>query len=121
MRIKSRTWLWIVAGVLLVALLGWLVLPGLLSSRSTDDQPATGDKVVAFMGDLATTTAATGEVAAGRQVRLVLATAGRVEQIHTAVGEAVAAGDPLVSLEIGALLQLARLILISRGNSSRRR
>jgi multidrug efflux pump subunit AcrA (membrane-fusion protein) len=62
-----------------------------------------GETAVAFVGDLAESATASGQVSAQREAALSLATSGVVNLVEINVGDAVAAGDVLVQLETAAL------------------
>lgn len=102
-RIKKRKRLWIGVGVLLVIVLVGVAVVWLRPALSPPEQARTGETATAFIGDLADSATASGRIEARRQVRLALATSGRVETVYVEAGDVVEAGDPLVQLESGAL------------------
>ncbi|MDX1688758.1 MAG: efflux RND transporter periplasmic adaptor subunit [Candidatus Promineifilaceae bacterium] len=99
----QRKWLWIVGGLLLVAVLVAVAARWLWPALSTPEQAETGETVSAFIGDLADSATASGSVGARRQARLALATSGRVENVYVEAGDVVEAGQPLLQLENDAL------------------
>ena len=56
-----------------------------------------------FIGDLAESATASGQVQAQRDAMLSLAGSGIVEQVKVAVGDSVSQGDVLVQLETATL------------------
>lgn len=99
---KRSKMIWIVAGIIALAVILFFVLRNARGS-AVSAQPQTGDTVTAFIGDLAASASASGQLLPQREARLALATSGRVEQVHVEVGDVVAQNDPLVSLESDAL------------------
>lgn len=95
----KRKRLWIATGLLLVAVLVVVAVVWLRPALSAAEQPATGETVTAFIGDLADSATASGSVAARQQARLALATGGRVETLYVEEGDLVEAGHSLVQLE----------------------
>jgi HlyD family secretion protein len=98
-KIKNR-WIWIIgAAVLLVGLFA------VFQARDGDTAAAasTGETAVAFVGDLAESISASGQVGAESEAGLSLTTSGRVDQVLVTVGETVNAGDVLVRLDTAAL------------------
>ncbi len=100
-RITKHKWLWIAAGLVVVAAIVAAVF--LWSPFSSAPQAEPGETVEAFIGDLADSATASGSVVAPRQARLALATGGRVETVYVEVGDVVESDDPLVQLEDDAL------------------
>ncbi len=66
-------------------------------------EPASGEIVTAFIGDLTASASATGQVAAPRTAVLAVNQPGRVTERYVQVGDSVQAGDPLVQLETAQL------------------
>jgi HlyD family secretion protein len=99
-RIIKNKWIWIIGGVLLLA--GLFVL-GPRRGGGSDAAAETNETAVTFIGDLAESASASGQVAAGREANLSLAAAGRVDRVNVAVGDAVTVGDVLVQLDTAAL------------------
>jgi HlyD family secretion protein len=99
-RIIKNKWVWIIGGVLLLA--GLFVL-GPRRDGGSDAVADASETAVAFIGDLAESASASGQVAAGREASLSLAAAGRVDRVNVTVGDAVKAGDVLVQLDAEAL------------------
>ena len=87
--------------LLLVAALG---LAG-CSGGAQPDESAASDRVTAFIGDLAASASASGQVIAARAVDLALASPGTVAEIYVTEGDTVAAGDPLLTLESDDLVR----------------
>lgn len=102
-RIRNRKWLWIGGGLLLVAVIVAAAFLWLRPTLSPPEQAGTGDTVAAFIGDLADSATASGNIEARRQAHLALATSGRVETVYVQAGDLVAEDDPLVQLENDAL------------------
>lgn len=102
---ERRRWPWIVGGlvvVVILALVAWRFLAG-APLPGQAQQPQTGETVTAFIGDLAASATASGQVEAAREASLALATSGEVEAVSVEVGDVVEAGDVLVQLEDNAL------------------
>jgi HlyD family secretion protein len=99
-KLKNK-WIWIVGGI---SLLVGLFAIGFGQIGSGDAAAAeTGETAVAFIGDLAESVSASGQVVAGREADLSLTISGRVDQVDAAVGDAVNAGDVLVRLDTASL------------------
>jgi HlyD family secretion protein len=98
-KMKNR-WIWVIGGVVL---LGGLFAGYRGRNTGAAADAAAGETAVAFIGDLVESVSASGQVVAGREVGLSLATSGRVDQVMVAVGDAVNAGDVLVQLDAAAL------------------
>lgn len=100
--IRKYKWVWVVGAIIIVS---GLVAFFLTQSRSADAtvNSEIGDTAVAFIGDLAQSATATGQVKAQRDAVLSLAGTGVVEKVAVAVGSAVERGDVLVQLETAAL------------------
>lgn len=99
--IRRYKWIWITGGFGLIVLLA-----GLLFTRAgrTDAAGAEiGETAVAFIGDLAESATASGQIVARREANLSLAASGIVEQVNVAVGDTVTAGEVLVQLETASL------------------
>ena len=94
----KRNWLWISAGLLSVAVIA-IAVARFWPSVSPAEQPATGETVTAFIGDLADSATAGGRVVARQQARLALATSGRVESLFIEAGDVVEAGAVLIQLQ----------------------
>lgn len=97
---KKYKWAWLICAVLIA-----VVLFGLNRTRTTNaaNEGENSETAVAFMGNLAESATASGQVEAQREAALSLTSSGVVEQINVAVGDTVAAGDLLVQLETAAL------------------
>ena len=99
---KARTrnrWIWIIGGVVLTA---GLVTFGFGQTRQSD-VAAAGNTAVAFIGDLAESATASGQVVAAREADLSLTISDKVDQVNITAGDAVNAGDVLVRLDMAAL------------------
>ncbi|MEJ2753029.1 MAG: biotin/lipoyl-binding protein, partial [Chloroflexota bacterium] len=73
-----------------------------LQSRTGQPSPEdvqTGDTVAAFIGDLAASATASGQVEAVRSANLAVAEPGTVEAVLVSAGSIVEAGDTLVQLD----------------------
>jgi HlyD family secretion protein len=102
-RDKRKKWLWIGGiGLLLVLVVGavWTIREG--AARALNSQ-ADGEIVTAFVGDLAASATATGQVVAQRQAALSLSSSGTVAEVFVAAGDVVTAGTPLLQLETAEL------------------
>ena len=103
MRAKTKSkWIWIIGGVVLIA---GLVAFGFGQTGQSDTAAAAaaGDTAVAFIGDLAESATASGQIVAAREAGLSLTTSGEVDQVNIAAGDTVNAGDVLVRLDTAAL------------------
>ncbi len=106
---KKRT-TWIIIAVVATLLLA----AGLLISRQRSvgqaaAAPQTGDIVAAFVGDLAASATASGQVEAEQIAALSANTPGLVDEVFVREGTAVQSGDPLVQINTNDLaLQVAR-------------
>jgi HlyD family secretion protein len=98
-KIKNR-WIWIIGAAVL--LVGFFAV---FQARDGDTaaSASTGETAVAFVGDLAESISASGQVVAESEAGLSLTTSGRVDQVLVTVGETVNAGDVLVRLDTAAL------------------
>ena len=72
-------------------------------TQIAEAQAQTGDVVEAFLGDLAESASASGQIVAQREADLTLAASGTVTDVMVEVGDVVAAGDLLVQLDDAAL------------------
>jgi len=95
----KRKWIWVIGGMVL--LIGLFV--ALSGRRNQATAAEIGGTAVVFVGDLAESVSASGQVAAVRQAALSLTASGVVEQVNVAVGDTVQAGDVLVQLDTAAL------------------
>ncbi|MFN2117998.1 MAG: efflux RND transporter periplasmic adaptor subunit [Candidatus Promineifilaceae bacterium] len=97
MFIKRYKWIFVVVLVLLVAGLGALFLRGRgqqMAAAESDTETA-----VAFIGDLAESATASGQVSAVHEAALSLQSSGKVTAVAVQVGDAVSKGDVLVQLD----------------------
>jgi HlyD family secretion protein len=106
---KIRT-TWIIVGIVIAILLalGFLLVQRISSQRAA--VPAkTGDVVTAFVGDLAASATASGQVEAEQIAKLSVNSPELVEDILVREGSVVQAGDALVQLDsTDFVLQVAR-------------
>jgi HlyD family secretion protein len=100
--LAKNKWIWIIGGIVLIA---GLVAFGLGQTRQSGvaTAAAAGETAVAFIGDLAESATASGQVVAAREAGLSLATSGEVEQVNVVTGDTVGVGDVLVRLDTAAL------------------
>ena len=106
-RSNRKRWIWLGVGLVVVVVIGALAVPMLfgpqLTARMQNEAVSTGETVTAFIGDLTANATASGQIEARRDARLTLSASGEVVEIYTAVGAAVAAGDPLLKVDTAAL------------------
>lgn len=80
-----------------------LLLLGIITAcRGTAGQTQdvdTSNTAVAFIGDLAASATASGQVTPSREAQLSVSTPGLVTQVHVRVGDSVEAGDVLLRLD----------------------
>ncbi len=93
---NKRVWLAMIPILLIVALLWWAT--SRRAPASLPAAPPAGEAMVT-RGDLAATVQATGRVEAERRARLSLPMGGTVASVLVEVGDAVAAGEPLLALD----------------------
>jgi HlyD family secretion protein len=107
---KRRKRLWVVGGVVIVL----LVVIGFFLIRQRNNQAGasdaqTGDVVTAFIGDLAASATASGQVEAEQVARLSVNSSGPVQEVLAREGMPVQAGDALVQMDTTDLvLQVAK-------------
>ena len=92
--IKKNRWIFIVVFVVVVLGSGAYLMLG-RGDEAASAQAET-DTAAVFIGDLAENATASGQVSAGREAALSLASSGKVESVPVSVGDTVAAGDVLV-------------------------
>ncbi|MGB4868699.1 MAG: efflux RND transporter periplasmic adaptor subunit [Candidatus Promineifilaceae bacterium] len=106
-RSNRKRWIWLGVGLVVVVVIGALAVPMLfgpqLTARMQNEAVSTGETVTAFIGDLTANATASGQIEARRDARLTLSASGEVVEIYTAVGDSVAAGDPLLKVDTAAL------------------
>ena len=94
---------WILIGIAVVIVLGL----GAYFVMGRQDQAAAADSgaetAVAFIGDLAESATASGQVSAAREAALSLVSSGKVNNVPVSVGDAVNNGDVLVQLDTDGL------------------
>ncbi|MCP4421780.1 MAG: biotin/lipoyl-binding protein, partial [Chloroflexi bacterium] len=98
--IKKYKWVLIIGAVLIAAVLFRL---NRTQSTNAADGAESGETAVAFIGNLSESATASGQIEAGRDATLSLASSGVVEQINVAIGDKVSSGDVLVQLETAVL------------------
>lgn len=100
--LKKYKWIWIVSAIVIV---GGLTAFFFTRSKNiaASENGGIDETAVAFVGDLAESATASGQVQAQRDAGLSLARSGIVEQVNVAVGDSVKQGDVLVRLETAAL------------------
>jgi len=102
--IKKHKWIWIIGAIIVIAG-GAALLLGQKNRSNAAENDDIGETAVAFIGDLAESATASGQVEAQREASLSLAATGLVEKVLVDVGDVVQAGDELVQLENGSLLR----------------
>ena len=104
---NRKKWLWIGLGIVAVIIIALVALPQIFSNQITalqqEQTAGTGENVTAFIGDLAANASASGQVRAQRDARLALPISGEVAKIYAAVGDEVAQGELLLTLDTEAL------------------
>lgn len=107
---RKRRKLWIITGVVIAILMagGFIFWQRAANGRSAVPI-ATGDVVAAFMGDLAASATASGQVEAEQTATLSVNNPGLIVGVMVREGDKVEAGDSLIQLDTKELdLQLAR-------------
>ncbi len=95
---KRKVWILGGVAVLVLALVAMSLLTRSPGGTQTQDQ-TTGERVEAFVGDLANEATAAGEVVAQRRAALAMMSGGTIDEVLVRVGDTVRAGDPLVRLD----------------------
>lgn len=119
---QTNKWRWLIwaALALVVAVGGWWFV--VQRNRTTAQETAANEveTAVVFIGDLAASATASGQVEARRTASLAVNTPGVVEQVHVRVGDSVQPGDVLVRLESGgltlAVTQAEQAVAIAQAN-----
>lgn len=119
---QTNKWRWLIwaALALVVAMGGWWFV--VQRNRTTAQETAANEveTAVVFIGDLAASATASGQVEARRTASLAVNTPGVVEQVHVRVGDSVQPGDVLVRLESGgltlAVTQAEQAVAIAQAN-----
>ena len=98
---KKKRWPWVVGGIAAVLIAVFAIVLILKKGDFGDNDQAVsdGDLAIAFIGDLNTSTAASGKVVALRGTQIPLKQSGRVDEILVEVGDWVNEGQPLLRLE----------------------
>lgn len=104
---NRKKWIWIGLGIVVVIIIALIALPRIfgdqIAASQQNQSTGTGENVTAFIGDLSANASASGQVKAQRDARLALPASGEVAKIHVALGDEVAEGDPLLTLDTEAL------------------
>ncbi len=106
---KKRT-IWIITGVVIaIVVAGGFIVSQQAAKRRNAVPIKTGDVVPAFVGDLAASATASGQVEAEQVTTLSVNNPGLIVDVMVREGDTVAAGDTLIQLDTKELeLQLAR-------------
>jgi HlyD family secretion protein len=99
---RKRRILWSISAIVIITIAG-LVGCGIARQRSQAAAPSADDTVTVFVGDLAASASASGQLLPQREAQLALGVSGHVEHVSVGVGDRVRAGDALVLLESGDL------------------
>jgi multidrug efflux pump subunit AcrA (membrane-fusion protein) len=99
--LKKYRWIVIAIVVATVLGLGAYVFLGRQDQAAAVDSGA--ETAVAFIGDLAESATANGQVSAAHEAALSLASSGRVNDVPVSVGDAVGMGDVLLQLDTAGL------------------
>lgn len=99
--VLRNKWSWLAVGGLLLVITVGVISQGRRSAAA--QEPQTGEVVTAFVGDLSASATASGRIEAAQEAELALQRGGTVAEIYVAVGDTVAAGDPLVLLDTAVL------------------
>jgi HlyD family secretion protein len=92
---------WLIGGV--IVLLGLAAFGLSRTNNSSAAETESNETAVAFIGDLAESATASGQIVARQEAALSLAASGIVDQVFVDVGDQVSAGDVLVQLDTAAL------------------
>ncbi len=102
--IKKYKWILIIGAIVVIgAAIAYFATQSRNANAAAEND--IGETAVAFVGDLAESATASGQIEAQREASLSLAASGVVEAVNVAVGDIVQAGDALVQLENEALLR----------------
>ena len=99
---RSKKWYWIGGAAAIVVILA-IAISVILGNGTAAAEAGTGDIVTAFVGDLSASATASGQIEAQREAALMLARTGEVAELYVEVGDAVAAGAPLLKLDTAEL------------------
>ncbi|MCA9997054.1 MAG: efflux RND transporter periplasmic adaptor subunit [Anaerolineales bacterium] len=95
---SNKKWIWGITGV--VVLIGiWYLVWGRATADNASTQTDGTETAVAFIGDLAASATASGQVEAQRSGQLQFTVSGTVAEVLVSVGDVVAAKQPLVQLD----------------------
>lgn len=95
---------WII-GLAAVIIIGAILYAGSRAAQQSAalQAPEAGETVQAFMGDLAASATASGQVTPQREATLSVTTPGRVQALHVREGDTVQSGDVLMELDAATL------------------
>jgi HlyD family secretion protein len=99
--LKKYKWIWIIGAIVIMG--GLAAFFFTRNNTNASEKADIGETAVAFVGDLAESATASGQVQAQQETTLSLAGSGIVEQLNVAVGDSVRRGDALIQLESEAL------------------
>ncbi len=102
-RIKKYRWIIIIAAIVIIG--GGIALAINQNNQANAQNSEIGETAEAFIGDLAESATASGQVQAQKAAGLSLARSGVVREVLVSVGDTVQAGDALIQLEDDALLR----------------
>ena len=91
--------IWIVIGLMVI---GGVVLASCATAQNGQDAAA-GETVTVFVGDLADSASASGQVFPQHEAALSVDSPGIVETVYVRIGDTVQAGDVLIQLETDSL------------------
>ncbi len=116
---KKYKWIWIIVVIVAIGALAAFFITRSRSSAAASESDI-GQTAEVFIGDLAASATASGQVKAQRDAGLSLASPGIVDRVNVVVGDTVAQGDTLLQLQTGALeravLSAEQDIAIARAN-----
>lgn len=96
----KNKWIWMIGGVVLLIGLFVSLRP---DGRRAIAQAETNETAVVFIGDLAESATASGQLFAQEEATVSLLASGVVELVNVQIGDTVSAGELLVQLETAAL------------------
>lgn len=102
-RARRKRYGWILAVVIALAAAAYFVAGPALNRSEAQASVEMEQIASVFVGDLAVSVSASGEMVARHEARLAMGMAGRIEQVFVEEGDRVEAGDPLVRVETDAL------------------